>query len=153
MTPIRAVQHARQHGEPRRERGTATVELTVVALGLLVFAAGLIAVGRLTNTRTALAGVAREAARAAADAPSATQAIRLGQAAARQTASGYGLDPARLQVTVDPQGFARGGTLLVVARYRVRLGDLPTLRLLPGEVTLTARQLEPIDPFRSRAVP
>ena len=153
MTPVRAPQHPQQHGEPRRERGTATVELTVVALGLLVFAAGLIGIGRLTDTRTALAGVAREAARAAADAQSATQAIRLGQDAARQTASGYGLDSARLQVMIDPQGFARGGTLLVVASYRVRLGDLPTLRLLPGEVTLTARQLEPIDPFRSRTSP
>ncbi len=142
-------QHRRRHGE----RGTAMVELTVVALGLLVFAAGLIGIGRLTDTRTALAGVTREAARAAADAPSASQAVRLGQAAARQTASGYGLDPARLAVSVDPQGFARGGTLLVTASYRVRLGDLPTLRLLPGEVTLRARQLEPIDPFRSRTSP
>ena len=152
MTPVRPTQHA-QHDQARSQRGTATVELTVVALGLLVFAAGLIAIGRLTDTRTALAGVAREAARAAADAPSATQAVQVGQDAARQTASGYGLDPTRLQVSVDPQGFARGGTLLVTASYQVRLGDLPTLRLLPGQVTLTARQLEPIDPFRSRTLP
>ncbi len=149
MTAARLPRHIRR----RCERGTATVELTVVALGLLVFVAGLIGIGRLTDTRTALAGVAREAARAAADAPTASQAIRLGQAEAEQTASGYGLDPARLTVTVDPRGFARGGTLLVVASYQVRLGDLPALRLLPGEVTLRARQLEPIDPFRSRGVP
>jgi Flp pilus assembly protein TadG len=149
MTAARRSRHIRRRGE----RGTATVELTVVALGLLVFVAGLIGIGRLTDTRTALAGVAREAARAAADAPSATQAIRQGQDAAEQTAAGYGLDPTRLQVSVDPQGFARGGTLLVTASYRVRLGDLPTLRLLPGQVTLRARQLEPIDPFRSRTIP
>jgi Flp pilus assembly protein TadG len=149
MTPTRPPDHTRRHSE----RGTATLELTVVALGLLVFAAGLIAIGRLTDTRAALAGVAREAARAAADAPTASQAIRLGQATAQQTASGYGLDPTRLQVSIDPRGFARGGTLLVVASYRVRLGDLPTMRLLPGEVTLRARQLEPIDPFRSRTLP
>ncbi len=132
------------------EGGVATLELTLVALGLLVFVAGLIAVGRLTDTRTALAGVAREAARAAVDARTPGEAVITGQAEAQRTASGYGLDPARLQVTVDPRGFARGGTLLVTARYRVRLGDLPTLRLLPGGVTLTAHQLEPIDPFRSR---
>jgi Flp pilus assembly protein TadG len=149
MTGTRPRHRARRH----RERGTATLELTVVALGLLVFAAGLIAIGRLTDTRTALAGVAREGARAAADAPTASQAVRLGQATARQTASGYGLDPARLQISVDPQGFVRGGTLLVLASYQVRLSDLPTLRLLPGQVTLTARQLEPIDPFRSRTLP
>jgi Flp pilus assembly protein TadG len=150
MTGIRL---PRQRRRGRGEHGTATVELTVVALGLLVFAAGLIGIGRLTDTRTALAGVAREAARAAADAPSASQAVTVGRAAAQQTATGYGLDPDRLQVSVDPKGFARGGTLLVTATYRVQLGDLPTLRLLPGEVTLTARQLEPIDPFRSRTLP
>ncbi len=153
MTPVRSTQHAQQHDQARRQGGTATVELTVVALGLLVFAAGLIAIGRLTDTRTALAGVAREAARAAADAANASQAAQVGQDAARQTASGYGLDPARLQISVNPQGFSRGGTVLVTASYQVRLGDLPTLRLLPGQVTLTARQLEPIDPFRSRPSP
>ena len=149
MTPMHP-----PHGDKRhRQRGTATVELTVVALGLVVFAAGLIGIGRLTDTRTALAGVAREAARAAADAPSAAQATRQGQAAAQRTATGYGLDSTRLAVKVDPRDFARGRTLLVTASYRVRLADLPTLRLLPGQVTLTARQLEPIDPFRSRTIP
>jgi Flp pilus assembly protein TadG len=151
MTPTHP--QPEQRDDRRGQRGTATLELTVVALGLLVFVAGLIGIGRLTDARTALAGVARQAARAAADASTASQAVRLGQAEAQQTASGYGLDPARLQVSVDPRGFTRGGTLLVAVQYRVRLGDLPTLRLLPGEVTLTAHQLEPIDPFTSRAGP
>ena len=151
MTPTHP--QPEQRDDCRGQRGTATLELTVVAVGLLVFVAGLIGIGRLTNTRTALAGVAREAARDAADAPSASQAVRLARAEAQRTASGYGLDPARLQVSVDPRGLVRGGMLLVTVRYRVRLGDLPTLRLLPGEVTLTAHQLEPIDPFRGRAGP
>src|SRR5207247_3289926 len=50
-----------------RERGSATVELLVVAIALLAFTGGLMGVGRLTSTRAALDGVAREAARAAAN--------------------------------------------------------------------------------------
>ena len=44
----------------------------------------------------------------------------------------------------------RGGTLTVTASYQVPLDDLPTLGLLPGQLTLAARQQEPIDPHKSR---
>jgi hypothetical protein len=135
---------------PVGQQGSATVELLVVAVGLLAFTAGLTGIGRLTDTRAALAGVAREAAREAADTTSPAQAIAAGRQRARLVAAGYGLDPTRLQVTIDPKGLLPGGTLLVTATYQVPLNDLPTLRLLPSDVTLTARQLEPIDPHKSR---
>jgi hypothetical protein len=138
------------HSIQDRQRGSASVELLVVVVGLLAFTAGLVGIGRLTDTRAALAGVAREAARVAVDARTPAQAIHAGQQRARLVATGYGLDLARLQVTVDPAGLLPGGTLNVTASYRVPLDDLPTLRLLPGQVTLTARQLEPIDPHKSR---
>ena len=133
-----------------RERGSATVELLVVTIALLAFTGGLISVGRLTSTRAALAGVVREAARAAANATTPTQAIRTGRQRAHQVAAGYQLNPDRLQVTVDPAGLPRGGTLTVTASYQVPLDDLPTLGLLPGQLTLTARHQEPIDPHKSR---
>jgi Flp pilus assembly protein TadG len=145
MTPISS-----HPAHPASQRGSATVELLVVAVGLLAFTAGLMGVGRLTDTRAALAGVAREAARVAADSSSPAQAIGAGRQRARLVAAGYGLDPARLQVTIDPKGLLPGGTLLVTASYQVPMDDLPTLRLLPGQLTLTARQLEPIDPHKSR---
>ena len=133
-----------------RERGSATVELLVVAVALLAFTGGLVGVGRLTSTRAALAGVAREAARAAANATTPTQAIRTGHQRGRLVAAGYQLDPDRLQVTVDPAGLRRGGTLTVTASYQVPLDDLPTMSLLPDQLTLTAHQQEPIDPHKSR---
>ena len=132
------------------ERGSATVELLVVAVALVAFTGGLIGVGRLTSTRAALAGVAREAARAAANATTPTQAIRTGHQRAYQVAAGYQLDPDRLQITVDPAGLPRGGTLTVIASYQVPLDDLPTLGLVPGQLTLAARHQEPIDPHKSR---
>jgi Flp pilus assembly protein TadG len=135
---------------PLRERGSSTVELLIVAVALLAFTGGLIGVGRLTGTRAALAGVAREAARTAADATTPTQAIRTGQQRGQLVAAGYQLNPNRLQITVNPAGLVRGGTLTVTASYQVPLDDLPTLGLLPGQLTLTAHQREPIDPHRSR---
>jgi Flp pilus assembly protein TadG len=135
---------------PSREQGSATVELLVVAIALLAFTGGLIGVGRLTSTRAALAGVVREAARVAATATTPTDAIRTGRQRAKQVAVGYQLNPDRLQVTVDPAGLLRGGTLTVTASYQVPLDDLPTMGLLPGQLTLTARHQEPIDPHKSR---
>jgi Flp pilus assembly protein TadG len=133
-----------------RERGSATVELLVVAIALLAFIGGLIGVGRLANTRAALAGVAREAARAAANATTPSQAIRTGRQRGQLVAAGYQLNPDRLHITVNPAGLARGGTLVVTASYQVPLDDLPALGLLPGQLTLAARQQEPIDPHKSR---
>jgi Flp pilus assembly protein TadG len=133
-----------------RERGSATVELLVVAIALLAFTGGLIGIGRLTSTRAALDGVVREAARAAANATTPTQAIRIGRQRAHQVAAGYQLNPDRLQVTVDPAGLLRGGTLTVTASYQVPLDDLPTIDLLPGQLTLAARHQEPIDLHKSR---
>jgi Flp pilus assembly protein TadG len=143
LTPTRS-------NHPAGQQGSATVELLLVAVGLLAFTAGLMGIGRLTDTRAALAGVAREAARAAADTATPAQAIAAGRQRARLVAAGYGLDPTRLQITVDPKGLPPGGTLTVIVSYRVPLDDLPTLRLLPTYLTLTARQLEPIDPHKSR---
>ena len=51
---------------------------------------------------------------------------------------------------MDPAGLARGGTLTVTASYQVPLDDLPTLDLLPAQLTLAAHHQEPIDPHNSR---
>jgi Flp pilus assembly protein TadG len=135
---------------PRGQAGNAAIELLLVTLPLLLFVVVLMALGQLTATRGALSSVAREGARAAADARSASEAVTVGRQSAQAAAAGYGLDPARLQVTVDPAGFQRGGTLTVTATYQAPLDHLPSLGVLPGSFPLTARQLEPIDPHRSR---
>jgi len=135
---------------PGREAGNAALELLLIAPVLLLLVAALVGIGRVTAARSALAGVAREGARAAVTAPSAAVAIRQGQVSARAAALGYGMDLARLGVTIDPGGFARGGTLAVTVTYRVPLADLPSFGVLPGTLTFTARQAQPIDPYASR---
>ena len=132
------------------ERGTAAVEALLIAPVLLVLLALLIAGGEVTSDQAALRGVAREAGRIAVTAPDSTQATAWGQQRAREVAAGYGLDPERLSVVVDPGRFERGGTVLVTATYSVELSDLPSFGLIPGSARLTAEHAEPIDLYSSR---
>lgn len=135
----------------RSERGTAAVELALLAPVLVVLVAVVTAAGRMVETKSAVLQVAREAARAASEAPNPTAAQDVAIATAQQVAEGLGLDPSRLQVVQDPHGFARGAPYEVSVSYDASLADLPGLGLLPGSVTLGATHAELIDTYRSRS--
>ena len=135
----------------RNERGTAAVELALLAPVLLVLVAVVSGAGRMVETKSAVLSVAREAARAAAEAPNAAAAHDVAIATAQQVAEGLGLDPARLSIVQDPHGFARGAPYEVGVSYEVSMADLPGLGLLPGSVTLGAEHAELIDTYRSRS--
>ncbi|MDP9300840.1 MAG: pilus assembly protein [Actinomycetota bacterium] len=135
----------------RNERGTAAVELALLAPVLLVLVAVVSAAGRMVGTKSAVLSVAREAARAGAEAPNAAAAHDAAIATAQQVAEGLGLDPARLSIVQDPHGFARGAPYEVSVSYQVSMADLPGLGLLPGSVTLGAEHAELIDTYRSRS--
>jgi Flp pilus assembly protein TadG len=133
------------------ERGTAAVELALLAPVLVVLVAVVTAAGRMVETKSAVLSVAREAARAAAEAPNAAAANDAAIAMAQRVAEGLGLDPARLSIVQDPHGFARGAPYEVKVSYQVSMADLPGLGLLPGSVTLGAEHAELIDTYRSRS--
>jgi Flp pilus assembly pilin Flp len=135
----------------RNERGTAAVELALLAPVLVVLVAVVTAAGRMVESKSAVLSVAREAARAAAEAPNAAAAHDAAIATAQQVAEGLGLDPARLSIVQDPHGFARGAPYEVSVSYQVSMADLPGLGLLPGSVTLGAEHAELIDTYRSRS--
>jgi hypothetical protein len=109
-----------------------------------------VAAGRMVETKSALLSVAREAARAASEAPDAAGARTAALATAREVATGLGLDPARIAVDEDPGGFGRGDPYLVRVSYEVRLADLPGLGLLPGSFVLEAEHVELVDRFKSQ---
>ena len=135
----------------RNERGTAAVELALLAPVLLVLVAVVSGAGRMVETKSAVLSVAREAARAAAEAPNAAAAHDVAISTAQQVAEGLGLDPARLSIAQDPHAFARGAPYEVSVSYQVSMVDLPGLGLLPGSVTLGAEHAELIDTYRSRS--
>jgi Flp pilus assembly protein TadG len=135
----------------RNEHGTAAVELALLAPVLVVLVAVVTAAGRMVETKSAVLQVAREASRAASEAPNPTAAHDAAIATAQQVAAGLGLDPAQLQLVQDPHGFVRGAPYVVSVSYDVSLVDLPGLGLLPGSVTLGATHAELIDAYRSRS--
>lgn len=134
----------------RREEGTAAVEFVLVAPALILLLAAVIGAGRVVSTKSAILDVAREAARAASDAPDAATAKVMAAARAGEVAAGLGLDPGRLVIEQDPGSFDRGAPYTVRVSYRVELSDLPALGFLPGSFVVSARHAELTDRYRSR---
>jgi Flp pilus assembly protein TadG len=134
----------------RSERGTAALELALLAPVLVLLVAIVVAAGRMVETKAAILSVAREAARAASEAPNAEAAHDAALATAEEVAAGLGLDPARLSIAQDPGGFGRGEPYRVSVSYRVQLADLPGLGLLPGSIELGAEHAELIQTYKSR---
>lgn len=130
------------------ERGQALVEAAIIIPMLLLLAFGVVMAGRVSHTKVAVQAAAREASRALATAPSEQEGIAAALDAARSVAEGYGLSPDGLTVTVESNGFQRGGTATAEVTYRVPLGDLPLLDRV--DVTVSSRHSERIDLYRSR---
>jgi hypothetical protein len=117
------------NGAGRRgaERGQALIELTLVVPVVLLLAVGTVGAGRVVQAKMGVVAVAREAARAAARADSAPEAVAQGAERGRDVAVGYRLANGSLALAVDPGDFARGGRVHAEARYEVVLDDLPLL--------------------------
>jgi Flp pilus assembly protein TadG len=134
----------------RSERGTAAVEMALLAPVLVVLVAAVVAAGRIVETKSAVLAVARESARAASEASDPSSARSAAASAANRVAAGLGLDPARLALSQSSGGFGRGEPYRVSASYEVRLADLPGLGVLPGSFVLSAEHAELIQRFKSR---
>ena len=130
------------------ESGNAMIEAALVIPVVLVMVFGVVATGRVVQAQIAVQAVVREASRTLAVAPSLQEGLPAAEARALAVAGGQGLTTARLQLTVDPGGFARGGTVRTEASYPVTLGDLPLLGLV--EVRVSSSHEERIEQYRSR---
>ena len=129
----------------RHDRGSAVVELVLIAPLLVLVLMFLVVVGRLAEARLQLSEAAHSAARAAS--------LAAGPAQARNAASAA-LDslPAsaacvRRDVKVDSSKFELGGAVRIVVSCHIRLDDLAGL--VPGTTTITESSVSPIDPFRA----
>ncbi|MCY4640527.1 MAG: pilus assembly protein [Chloroflexi bacterium] len=131
------------------ESGSALIEAALVLPVVLVIASGVVMAGRVAHARIGVEAAAREAGRALAGAPSATQGLREGRARALDAANGYGLGGAAFRVELDAGSFARGSTVRARAACRVELWDLPLLGR--AAVTVAASHEERVELYRSRA--
>jgi hypothetical protein len=130
----------------RRQAGSAVVELALLApiVGLLL--AGLGALAVVVQAQLGLVSVAEGAARAATYASSPQQAVSLGQARGLQVGQGYALRNGSLVVTIDPTGFATGGSVRATAHYQLLATQVPLLGL--AHLDLEQRHTEPVPRYR-----
>ena len=134
----------------RQQSGQSLVEWAISAFILLLFALGILAVGQIVSQYVALRSAASQAAFAAARAPSADDAQRAADDAARQAVQGSQLRDFHL--ALDTAGFERGGTLTATAAGYVSLGAFPIVSQVLGQrLKLTWQAHALIEPYRSRA--
>jgi Flp pilus assembly protein TadG len=121
--------------QPRRERGSFSLELAVLAPVILVVISFLISVGRVTEGRAMVQGAARDAARAATI-NHAGNAESAAQAAFATATRGRSCDPLQL-VPVAP---VPGGTVTATVSCRVTT--------MWGRQTITRTARSAVDIYR-----
>jgi Flp pilus assembly protein TadG len=138
----------------RTERGSATVELAVVAPGLLMIIALLVLGGRVTIAGGSVEHAAAEAARTASIARTETEALTQGRDAAEESLERQDLlcvgGPS---IQIDTSQFSRPpgepATVSATVTCRVQLSDV-AIPGLPGSREITETVESPLDTYRMR---
>lgn len=137
------------------ERGSATLELTILAPGLLLLLSLAVVAGRITVAAGAVEQASASAARAASLARTPAAAEQAARSAATASLADQDLHCAALAVQVETGGFAVpvGQPAQLAVRITCTL-DLSTLVVpgIPGGKTLSARTTSVLDRYRSRAL-
>ena len=133
---------------PLADRGSAAVELVLVApilVALLLFVVG---AGRMAHARGQVDGAAREAARAGSLERNPVAARTAGERAARALLAGESITCAGLAVSVDVSAYLPGGLVTASVSCIASLSGLG-LSGLPGSKTFQATAVVPIETLRS----
>ena len=135
------------------ERGSVSLELVVLAPGLLLVIGVLIYGGRLELAKQSVQSAASQAAREASIARTQPEANSTADAAATRSLTEQGLNCVSSSVTVDTSGFASPAgtpaTITAEVTCVVNLSDL-AVPGLPGSQTVTATADSPLDTYRER---
>jgi len=139
---------------PRGQRGSMSVELAIVAPGLILLLLLVAAAGRVVEAQGHLDGAARDAARAASIAPSPVQA---GQAALQAAQADLGSTSwcEAGSVSAAVTGYPAGGLaqpgddVAVTVTCAVNMSPFSLLGFRPAKV-FTGRAVAPLDVFTCR---
>ncbi|RKF24668.1 TadE/TadG family type IV pilus assembly protein [Micromonospora globbae] len=138
----------------RRERGSASIEMAVVAPAILALFASAVIAGRVNLARQALEAAAYDAARTASLARTSREANAQAQEAARATLEAQGLSCSSLNVMVSTAGFdvpvGQPATVTATLRCRATFSDV-ALPGMPGTVPISASFTSPLDTYRGRS--
>lgn len=137
----------------RSDRGSASIELAVLAPGLILFIGLMIVAGRVAMAGQSVAQAAGEAARTASIARTQPQANSTASASARSSLAQQGLQCSSTRVALDTSGFGRPvgtpATVTATVTCVVRLSDL-AMPGLAGSRTMTSSASSPLDTYRER---
>jgi len=129
------------------QRGSATLEFTMLVPGLVLTLALILALGLLSEARSDVDDLAWEAARAASLTRSAPEAhaaahgvVATSQGRERRACP----DP---EMTVDLTRFQPGGAVAVVVTCAVRLSRLGVP--FPADARVRSRAVAPLEPYRA----
>lgn len=134
------------------ERGSASIELAILAVAIVALGALFLALGRVGTAREAVDQAATDAARAGSLARTATAAHAAVNATTGQVLAEQQVDCPAPVVHVDASGFAvppgQTGTVRVAVSCAVPLADLTFLPGLPGSVPVSGQFTSVVDPYR-----
>jgi len=131
----------------REERGSAAIELTLVAPLLILLLLFIVLCGRLAETKLRINDVVHQAARAATLARTSSQAVANAEATANAALASAGSSCQALSVSTDVNGFKPGSTVTVTVSCSVGLSDLTALGV-PGTRTFNSSFSSPVDVWR-----
>ena len=129
------------------ERGSASIELALMAPVLVVLMLFVVLVGRLGQARADVDRAARDAARAASMARTSEAAHERAAAAARTTLAESGVSCRSMTIGLDTGAFAPDSAVHASVGCNVDLSDLSLLGV-PGSRTVTASFTQPVDAYR-----
>lgn len=135
------------------DRGSAVVEIVLLAPVLLLFVLMVIFAGRWAIAQQAVQAAASEAARAASISRAPGDAAGNATSAATTSLSNQKVRCAPLGATVDTSGFAAAvGTDATVAATVTCVVDMSDISMpgVPGSRTLTSTATSPLDTYRGR---
>lgn len=134
----------------RSERGASPATMLILIPIIMMIVELIMLSGRVTAARADLATAAREGARTASIAQTASQARTEGAEAVQTVLTTDGVPCTSAPASVDVSDFANpteGRQVVVEAKCTVKLSDLGFLGL-PGSVVLTSVAVEPVDFWR-----
>ncbi len=143
------------HRRLRSDRGSSTVELALVAPGLLLLFGLVVLGGRIALAGGSIEQVAAAAARQASLARDGLQARSVATETARQSLAAQHLQCAAIQVRVDTSGFrlplGQPASVVVDVDCAARLSDV-AIPGLPGTRALHAHAVSPLDSWRGKSL-
>lgn len=129
------------------ERGSASVELAVLTIPLIILVAFTVFVGRYASTYQEVTSASRDAARAAAVRQSPAQARLDGIQAATRTLEDRSVSCPGPDIGIDTDRLEPGGRVTATVECVVSLADLTGLGI-PGSVRISAESISVVDSFR-----